>query len=58
MSRITDEMRDEIRTEAAFRTLFSLLRKGVISLEDAFEKIPEDKELFEEFLESNGYTQH
>lgn len=46
---------EDMRNETAFETLLSLLKKGVITLEDALNEVS-DKELFKQYLVSNGYT--
>ena len=55
MCKAMEDMRNETAQTTLFNTLLSLLRKGRITLEDAFREVS-DKELFKQFLTNNGYA--
>lgn len=56
MSKAIEEMLEEVRIEATFSVLLSLVRRGTILPEEAMEEVS-DKEGFARFLQESGYSE-
>ena len=54
MCKAMEDMRNETAQETLFNTLLSLLKKGVITLEEASNEVS-DRDLFKQFLLNNDY---